>query len=136
MSVAELALQQEVHALYSNDHGWLCGCWLRKKMGATYGAADLAHDAFPGLRSSKEAVAIQKPRLVLTAVTQRLNHWHREQIKRVNLEDRKARRGFGVRAGRSCGGIGSGSAAQPRRFDPARAHFSVSSVKSRESDEA
>lgn len=134
MSATEFALPQELHALYSNDHGWLYG-WLRKKGGTTHGAADLAHDAFPGLRSSKEAVATQKPRPVLTAVTQRaLSNWHREQLKRINLEDREARRGFGVRAGRSCGGIGS--AAQPRRFELARAHFSVSPVKSRESDEA
>ena len=42
MSAAETALHTQIHMLYSDHHGWLHG-WLRKKMGCSHRAADLAH---------------------------------------------------------------------------------------------
>lgn len=87
MGTAELVLQQEVHALYSNHHGWLYG-WLRKKLGCSHRAADLAHDTFVRLLTREEPVAIQEPRAFLTTVAQRVlaNHWRREQIERAYLD--------------------------------------------------
>jgi RNA polymerase sigma-70 factor (ECF subfamily) len=37
--------QQTLTAMYSEHHGWLHN-WLRKKLGCSQHAADLAHDAF------------------------------------------------------------------------------------------
>lgn len=45
MPAAELSVQQELHTLYSDHHGWLSG-WLRRRLGDTADAADLAHDTF------------------------------------------------------------------------------------------
>lgn len=87
MSAVELALQRQVGALYSNHHGWLFG-WLRKKIGCSHRAADLAHDTFLRLLARDESVAILEPRAFLTTVAQRVlaNHWRREQIERAYLD--------------------------------------------------
>lgn len=87
MWAAKLVLQQEVHALYSNHHGWLYS-WLRKKLGCSHRAADLAHDTFVRLLAREEPVAIQEPRAFLTTVAQRVlaNHWRREQVERAYLD--------------------------------------------------
>ena len=45
MSASDLPVQQDLHALYSDHHGWLLG-WLRRRLGNAADAADLAHDAF------------------------------------------------------------------------------------------
>ena len=87
MSAAETALHTQIHMLYSDHHGWLHG-WLRKKMGCSHRAADLAHDTFVRLLARDEPVAIQEPRAFLTTVAQRVlaNHWRREHIERAYLE--------------------------------------------------
>jgi RNA polymerase sigma-19 factor, ECF subfamily len=88
MSVAAPALlQQQVHHLYSDHHGWLQR-WLRNKLGCSHRAADLAHDVFLRLLTREEPVAIDQPRAFLTTVAQRTlaNHWRREQIERACLD--------------------------------------------------
>lgn len=87
MPAIEYPLAQQVHRLYSDHHGWLHG-WLRKKLGCTHRAADLAHDTFMRLLAREEPEAIQEPRAYLTTVAQRVlaNHWRREQIERAYLE--------------------------------------------------
>jgi len=45
MPAVEFASQQEVHSLYHHHHGWLYG-WLRKRLGCSDSAADLAHDTY------------------------------------------------------------------------------------------
>lgn len=79
--------RQQIHSLYSNHHGWL-HAWLRKKLGCTHRAADLAHDTFVRLLAREEPVVIQEPRAYLTTIAQRVlaNHWRREQIERAYLE--------------------------------------------------
>lgn len=65
-------LQQEVHALYADHHGWLYG-WLRKKMGCAHNAADVAHDTFLRIIASRDALfGIQEPRAYLTTTAKRL----------------------------------------------------------------
>jgi RNA polymerase sigma-70 factor (ECF subfamily) len=87
MSEAESTLQQTVHTLYHHHHGWL-QAWLRKKLGCSHRAADLAHDTFLRLLTRDERVAIQEPRAFLTRVAQRVlsNHWRRERIERAYAE--------------------------------------------------
>ena len=76
-----------MQALYSDHHGWL-HAWLRKKIGCTHRAADLAHDTFLRLLARDEPLALHEPRAFLTTVAQRVmaNHWRREQIERAYLE--------------------------------------------------
>lgn len=87
MSAIETTLSQQLHSLYSDHHGWLHGL-LRKKLGCTHRAADLAHDTFMRLLAREEPVVIQEPRAYLTTIAQRVlaNHWRREQVERAYLE--------------------------------------------------
>lgn len=72
MSTAEFALQQEIHALYSDHHGWLYA-WLRRKLGCSHNAADVAHDTFVRIIASRDALlGIQEPRAYLTTTAKRL----------------------------------------------------------------
>jgi RNA polymerase sigma factor (sigma-70 family) len=96
VSVVESALQQHVHALYSNHHGWLCG-WLRKRLGDAHHAADLAHDIFlrvlsahepaHGRRQDRQLDALREPRAYLTTVAGRvlLNHYRRRSLEQAWL---------------------------------------------------
>lgn len=81
------ALRQQVDLLYTDHHRWLQG-WLRRKLGCTQRAADLAHDTFLRLLAREEPVAIQEPRAFLTTVAQRVlsNHRRREQLEKAYLE--------------------------------------------------
>lgn len=87
MSASECTLQQQLHALYNDHHGWLHD-WLRKKLGCSHRAADLAHDTFVRLLTREEPISIREPRAFLTTVAQRVlaNHWRREQIERAYLD--------------------------------------------------
>lgn len=87
MATTELALQQQIEALYSHHHGWLWR-WLGRKLGDPHQAADLAHDTFMRLLAREEALAIEEPRAYLTTIAQRVlaNHWRRQQLERAYLE--------------------------------------------------
>jgi RNA polymerase sigma-19 factor, ECF subfamily len=76
-----------VAELYVEHHRWLQG-WLRRRLGCTHRAADLAHDTFLRLINREEPVAIQAPRAFLTTVAQRVlaNHWRREYLEQAYLE--------------------------------------------------
>ncbi|MBS74761.1 sigma-70 family RNA polymerase sigma factor [Variovorax sp.] len=89
MVIGESALQREVHALYSDHHGWLCG-WLRSRLGNSGDAADIAHDTFMRVWTGYRADAIpplREPRAYLTTVAQRLmvNHFERQSLERAYL---------------------------------------------------
>lgn len=87
MAAGDSTFQQTIHTLYSDHHGWLHN-WLRRKLGCSQRAADLAHDTFLRLLAREEAVAIQEPRAFLTTVAQRVlsNHRRRECIERAYLD--------------------------------------------------
>lgn len=92
VSIAESVLQQQVHALYSDHHGWLHG-WLRKKLGCTHQAADLAQDVFVRVlvrRVANPAAAlhIKEPRAYLSTIARGLviDHWRRCELERAWLE--------------------------------------------------
>ena len=72
MSAAESLLQQQVHTLYSDHHGWLRG-WLRNKLGCAQHAADVTHDTFLRIIASRDALlGMREPRAYLTTTAQRL----------------------------------------------------------------
>jgi len=70
--VAQTALQHDMHTFYSSHHGWLFG-WLRKKLGCSHNAADLAQDTFLRIIASRDAlIGMQEPRAYLTTTAKRL----------------------------------------------------------------
>jgi RNA polymerase sigma factor (sigma-70 family) len=87
VSAAELALQQKVHALYSDHHGWLFR-WLQRRLGNPFDAADLAHDTFTRIIASRQAAAIEEPRAYLTTIAKGLvSNWSRRQaLEQAYLE--------------------------------------------------
>ncbi|MET0335892.1 MAG: sigma-70 family RNA polymerase sigma factor [Rhizobacter sp.] len=87
MPVADLVLQQKVHALYSDHHGWLFR-WLQRKLGNPCDAADLAHDTFTRILASRQAAGIEEPRAFLTTVAKGvLSNWSRRQaLERAYLD--------------------------------------------------
>lgn len=89
MSTAELALRQEVHALYVNHHGWLYG-WLRKKLGCSHNASDVAHDTFLRIIASRDALlGMREPRAYLTTTAKRLmvDHARRKLVEHTYLAE-------------------------------------------------
>lgn len=87
---ADSILQQQVHMLYSNHHGWLFG-WLRKKLGCAHNAADIAQDTFLRILTAQDkrsVLDLREPRAYLTTVAGRvlLNHYRRLSLERAYLE--------------------------------------------------
>jgi RNA polymerase sigma-70 factor (ECF subfamily) len=89
----DTGVQQQFHLLYRDHHSWLFG-WLRKRMGCTHHAADLAHDTFERLLSSRDALlgqplALQEPRAYLTTTAKRLliDRARREVLERTYLAE-------------------------------------------------
>lgn len=87
MSAVEFALQQEVHALYSDHHSWLQG-WLRRRLGNTYDAADLAQDVFMRILLRREPIQLRSPRAFLSTIAHGLvvEHWRRRELELAWLE--------------------------------------------------
>ncbi len=87
MAGSESAAQQEFHTLYMNHHGWLCQ-FLRKKLGNSFDAADLAHDTFARVLVGygNDAIpGLREPRAYLTTVAKRLlvNFYERQSLERA-----------------------------------------------------
>lgn len=87
MTSANDAGALDLGALYSDHHGWLHN-WLRKKLGCSQSAADLAHDTFLRLLTRREPLEIRESRAFLTAVAQSVlsNHFRRQKLERAYLE--------------------------------------------------
>lgn len=72
MSAVEIALQQQMHTLYCEHHGWLYG-WLRRKLGCSHNASDIAHDTFLRIIASRNALlGVREPRAYLATTAKRL----------------------------------------------------------------
>ncbi len=73
--------------LYADHHGWLVG-WLRKKLGCSQQAADLAQDTFLRVLQRPEHEGLREPRAYLTTIARGLliNFWRRQDIERAWLE--------------------------------------------------
>ncbi|SDH17766.1 FecR family protein [Janthinobacterium sp. YR213] len=87
MPLAEPLQRQDIATLYADHHGWLQG-WLRKKLGSTACAADMAHDTFVRLLDREDAVAAREPRAFLATVAQRVlfNHYRRQKLEEAYLD--------------------------------------------------
>ena len=87
MSVVEPAHQQ-LRNLYQDHHGWLQG-WLRRKLGITFDAADLAQDVFMRLLVRRQDCAeVREPRAFLSTIARGLviEHWRRRELEQAWLE--------------------------------------------------
>lgn len=74
--------------LYSNHHGWLLG-WLRKKLGCSQRAADMAQDTFVRVLTSRaDLYALDEPRAYLTTIAGRLiiDDARRRKVERIYLD--------------------------------------------------
>jgi len=81
-----------VDRLYRDHNNWLQG-WLRKKLGCTSNAADLAQDTFirilTALDKTREAeLDLHEPRAYLTTVATRVlsNHYRRQSLEQAWVE--------------------------------------------------
>ncbi|RKP53280.1 sigma-70 family RNA polymerase sigma factor [Pararobbsia silviterrae] len=80
MTAAQLVVHQEVHTLYRDHHSWLQS-WLRRKLGNTFDAADVAQDTFVSVLAAGTAADILEPRPFLVTIARRLMaHRHRRQL--------------------------------------------------------
>lgn len=80
MDYPEFVLRQKVESLYVDHHAWLQG-WLRRKLGDSFVAADLAQDTFVSVMASGKAQDIREPRSFLATIARRLvAHRHRRQV--------------------------------------------------------
>ncbi|SAL23645.1 RNA polymerase sigma factor [Caballeronia sordidicola] len=89
MSTIRRDEERGVHALYRDHHGWLQS-WLRKKLGNSSDAADLAHDTFLRILSawgSHDERELREPRAYVTTVAGRvlINHYRRLSLERAYL---------------------------------------------------
>lgn len=84
---AETGSPQAIHALYNDHHGWLHG-WLRRKLGCTEQAADLAHDIFIRIMVGRNMATINEPRAYFTRVAKGIliNGYPRHALERAYLE--------------------------------------------------
>lgn len=76
-----------VTKLYREHHGWLA-MWLRKKLGSSCDAADLAHDTFVRLMSGRRRdESGGEPRALLAHIAKGLvaDHWRRRAVEDAYL---------------------------------------------------
>lgn len=76
-----------VTKLYREHHGWL-STWLRKKLGNSFDAADLAHDTFVRLMAGRRREeAGTEPRALLAHIAKGLvaDHWRRRAVEDAYL---------------------------------------------------
>lgn len=88
MSTGEFA-QQQVESLYTDHHGWLLG-WLRRRLGDSFAAADVAHDTFLRIIASRDALlGVREPRAYLTTTAKRLlvDRSRRQSIEQAYLQE-------------------------------------------------
>lgn len=87
MPPVDTPVQQDLHALYRNHHGWLYG-WLRRKLDNAADAADLAQDTFVRILGKPQPCEIREPRAFLVTVAGGLvaNHWRRQALEQAYLE--------------------------------------------------
>jgi len=76
-----------VTELYSDHHGWLRG-WLRKRLGCSETAADLAQDTFIRILLKESNPRPDAPRAYLSTIARGLmiNHWRRQALEQAYLE--------------------------------------------------
>lgn len=92
-AVASDTPSSSIESLYTNHHGWLQG-WLRRRLGDSGDAADLAHDAFVRLiQKPRRFDSTPEARAYLRAMASGMcvDLWRRRQIEQMWLEELAAR---------------------------------------------
>ncbi|AHL77541.1 RNA polymerase sigma factor FecI [Stutzerimonas stutzeri] len=88
MAIEGMVRHPLVHRLYVDHQGWLNG-WLRRQLGCSQKAADLAQDTFVRVLSKDHGLeSIREPRAYLHTIAKGLliNHWRRKQIEQAYLD--------------------------------------------------
>ncbi|MBB4844270.1 RNA polymerase sigma-70 factor (ECF subfamily) [Paucibacter oligotrophus] len=87
MTTHTAPLHGQIHLLCSEHHGWLLG-FLRRKLGCSHRAADLAQDTFVRLLATGTPAIIEEPRAYLSTVAKGLliNWYRRQALERAYLE--------------------------------------------------
>lgn len=87
MVPVEATLSRELHSLYSDHYHWLTG-WLRRRLGNSHDAADLAQDVFTRLLARRKPIGAREPKAFLTTVAHGLvvEHWRRRELEQAWLE--------------------------------------------------
>ncbi|MFT3812848.1 MAG: sigma-70 family RNA polymerase sigma factor [Acidovorax sp.] len=87
VSATEFAPQQRIEDLYADHHGWL-QAWLRRKLGCSHHAADMAQDTFVSVITAGSAADIREPRPFLATIARRLmaRHHRRQLLEASYLE--------------------------------------------------
>lgn len=90
MATADFFYREQIQLLYREHSAWLQG-WLRRKLGGSDHAADLAQDTFIRLlaqRQSQNELTLLEPRAYLTTVARRLliNHVKRQSLEQAYLD--------------------------------------------------
>ncbi|MBB1596440.1 sigma-70 family RNA polymerase sigma factor [Achromobacter sp. UMC46] len=87
MPPSDLLPADTVTKLYREHHGWL-SIWLRKKLGNSFDAADLAHDTFVRVMTGRRKDGMgAEPRALLTHIAKGLvvDHWRRRALEDAYL---------------------------------------------------
>jgi len=93
--VSDQASNPNVETLYCDHHGWLQG-WLRRRLGNSFDAADLAHDAFLRLMQTPrhfDSELAARAYLRTTANNLCIDLWRRRQIEQAWLDALSAQTG-------------------------------------------
>lgn len=76
-----------LETLYADHHGWLQH-WLRRRLGNSADAADLAHDTFLRILAARQSTRIEEPRRYLATVARGLviDRYRRQAIETAYLQ--------------------------------------------------
>jgi RNA polymerase sigma factor (sigma-70 family) len=88
MSISENLLHQETATLYRDHHSWLQS-WLRRQLGNTWDAADIAQDTFMRVLTKPATTGLREPRAYLTFIARHLmiDFFRRADLERAYLAD-------------------------------------------------
>jgi RNA polymerase sigma factor (sigma-70 family) len=80
--------QSSLAQLYNDHHGWLFG-WLRKRLGCSHNAADVAHDTFVRIIASRDSLGLREPKAFLATVARRLliDRARRQRIEQAYIDE-------------------------------------------------
>lgn len=88
MSSAHSSPEHSVQTLYAEHHGWL-QAWLRRRLGCSQSAADLAQDTYLRVLLRPQVLpTLREPRAYLTTLAKGVvsEHWRRQALERAYLE--------------------------------------------------
>lgn len=76
-----------VAVLYRDHHGWIAG-WLRRRLGDSAQAQDLAHDTFVQILAARHLPPLDEPRAYLLTVARRtlFGFWRRRDLEQAYLD--------------------------------------------------